>query len=96
MSIENQGAKMTQENSDDQAVDLEKELLQKWLEIQEALGFRDKDVRKAITKRRSAPNRRVRKNLRALRKLIFGYSKDLLSLERQSKRASTGRKKRST
>lgn len=58
------------------------ELLREWLEIQQELASADKDLRNAIQKGKSAPNRRVRKTIRELRKLLQALSKKLIGWDR--------------
>lgn len=74
------------------------EMLDKWLEILAALNAPDKDVRKALTKKRSAPNRRARKAIRELRGKMREFAKELLQFERthrEAKKTKPSKKKES-
>lgn len=58
-------------------------ILREWLDIQQELALADKDLRTTLAKGKSAPNRRVRKTIRNLRKMLQLLGKKLVSYDKE-------------
>lgn len=72
-------------------------LLREWLDIQQQITAADKDMRATSQKSKSAPNRRVRKTIREVRRMLQALSKKLIAFDRacvvgrkESKKAKKG------
>lgn len=57
-------------------------MLMEWLDIQQDIALADEDLRRVLSKGKSAPGRRVRKSIRELRKKLQTLSKRLIAFDR--------------